>query len=324
MSINHQWRALFALLAVAVVSLGLAACGGDDDDSGSDGKVAAIESNPKNGDVTLTVGTKNFTEVYVLGEIYAQGLEAAGYDVKKQFNLGSETIALKALETGEISGYPEYTSTALQTFFDFKPQDVPTDAQPAYEEAKAQFEKDGLTAFPPAPYSSANALGTLKQTANKLGVEKISDLKGKSQNLTLAGPSECRERVDCLVGFENDYGLEFKKFIPIDPALRYQVLDKGEADLSILFTTDAQLFTDPDKYVLLADDKRVLTAGYPMFVTTEDVVKEAGPDLESTIVAVQESLDLRTIRELNARVDVDKEQPAAVAEEYLKAAGLVK
>jgi glycine betaine/choline ABC-type transport system substrate-binding protein len=323
MSINHRWRAILALLAVATVSLGLAACGGDDDSDGGT-EVAAIESNPDNGDVTITVGSKNFTEEYVLGEIYAQALEAAGYEVKKQLNLGSETIALKALETGDISAYPEYTSTALQTFFDFKPEDVPNDAQPAYEEAKAQFEKEGLTAFPPAPYSSANALGTLGSTANKLKVEKISDLKGKSQDLTLAGPSECRERVDCLVGFEDDYGLEFKKFIPIDPALRYQVLDKGEADLSILFTTDAQLFTDPDKYVLLADDKRVLTPGYPMFVTTEDVVAEAGPDLESTIVAVQGSLDLRTIRELNSRVDVDKEQPSAVARQYLQAAGYVK
>jgi glycine betaine/choline ABC-type transport system substrate-binding protein len=325
MSINHQWRALFALLAVAIVSLGLTACGGGDDDSDTTATGGGlIESNPDNGKVTLTVGSKNFTEEYVLGEIYAQALEAAGYKVKKQLNLGSETIALKALNTGDISGYPEYTSTALQTFFDFKPQDVPGDAQPAYEAAKAEFEKEGLTAFPPAPYSSANALGTLTSTAKKLDVTTISDLKGKSQDLALAGPSECRERVDCLVGFEDDYGLEFKSFTPIDPALRYQVLDKDEADLSILFTTDAQLFTDPDKYTLLADDKRVLTPGYPMFVTTQDVVKEAGPDFESTIVAVQQTLDLRTIRELNARVDVDKEQPSAVAEQYLKAAGYVK
>jgi osmoprotectant transport system substrate-binding protein len=314
------------VLAIAVVSFGVTACGGGGDSSssttsGSSG--ALIQPNPANGKVTLTVGSKNFTEEYVLGEIYAQALEAAGYKVKKQLNLGSETIALKALNTGNISGYPEYTSTALQSFFNVQPQDIPKTASGAYKEAKADLEKDGLTAFPPAPYSSANALGTLTTTAKKLGVKSISQLKGKSQDLTLAGPSECRQRVDCLLGFENDYGLQFKSFTPIDPALRYQVLDKGEADLSILFTTDAQLFTDPGKYTLLTDDKHVLTPGYPMFITSNAVVKEAGPDFEKTIVAVQKDLDIKTIRELNARVDVDKKQPSTVAHEYLQAAGFV-
>lgn len=325
MGINHRWRALFGVLAVSVVSVGVTACGGGGSSSSttSEGN-AAIQSNPDNGKVTLTVGSKNFTEEYVLGEIYAQALEAAGYKVKKQLNLGSETVALKALQTGNISGYPEYTSTALQTFFHVQPQDIPTSAQGAYNMAKADFEKEGLTAFSPAPYSSANALGTLTSTAKKLGVTTISDLKGKSQDLTLAGPSECRERVDCLVGFQQDYDLQFKSFTPIDPALRYQVLDKGDADLSILFTTDAQLFTDPDKYTLLKDDKHVLTPGYPMFVTSQKVVDEAGPDLENTIVEVQKDLDLKTIQELNARVDVDKQQPSAVAHQYLKAAGFVQ
>ena len=324
MSINQARRALFALLAAVVVAAGLAACGSSSSSPASGGGNAAIQSNPANGKVTLTVGSKNFTEEYILGEIYAQALQAAGYNVKKQLNLGSETVALKALQTGNISGYPEYTSTALQTFFHVQPQDIPTSAQGAYNMAKARFEKEGLTAFPPAPYSSANALGTLSSTAKKLGVTTISDLKGKSQNLTLAGPSECRQRIDCLVGFQKDYGLQFKSFSPIDPALRYQVLDKGDADLSILFTTDAQLFTDPNKYTLLTDDKHVLTPGYPMFVTTQKVVKEAGPDFEKTIVAVQKDLDLKTIRELNARVDVDKQQPSAVAHQYLKAAGFVQ
>jgi glycine betaine/choline ABC-type transport system substrate-binding protein len=319
MGMNHRWRALFGVLAVSVVSVGVTACGGGGSSSSSttSGGNAAIQSNPANGKVTLTVGSKNFTEEYVLGQIYAQALEAAGYNIKTQLNLGSETIALKALQTGNISGYPEYTSTALQSFFHVLPQDIPKSATGAYNEAKSDLEKEGLTAFPPAPYSSANALGTLTSEAKKLGVSTISDLKGKSQNLTLAGPSECRQRVDCLVGFEKDYGLQFKSFTPIDPALRYQVLDKGDAQLSILFTTDAQLFTDPEKYTLLTDDKHVLTPGYPMFITSQDVVKKAGPDFEKTIVAVQKDLDIKTIRELNARVDVDKQQPAAVAHQYL-------
>jgi osmoprotectant transport system substrate-binding protein len=326
MTINHRLRVSFVMLAVAALAVGVSACGGGDNNETSTTTAAqAIQSNPANGNVTLTVGSKNFTEEYILGEIYAQALEAAGYKVKKQLNLGSETIALKALKDGQISGYPEYTSTALESFFGAKPQDVPPDAQGAFEMAKADFEKEGLTSFPPAPYSSANAVGTLTSTAKKLGVTTISDLSGKSQNLSLYGSPQCRERIDCLLGLEQEYGLKFKSFTPVDIGLRYTVLDKGQADLSILFTSDAQLAgAGATKYTLLTDDKHVLTPGYPMFVTSQDVVKEAGPDLEKTITEVQQNLDLKTIRELNARVDIDKQQPSAVAHEYLKASGYVQ
>ena len=110
---------------------------------------------------------------------------------------------------------------------------------------------------------------------------------------------------------------------PVDIGLRYQVLDKGQADLSILFTSDAQL-ANTDKYTLLTDDKHVLTPGYPMWVTSKKVVQQAGPDYEKTINEVSKPLDLKTIRELNARVDIDKKPPAEVASEYLKEQGLVK
>ena len=324
MSINHRWRVVFALLATAIVALGVSACGGGGSSSSTTASGAQlIQSNPDNGKVTITVGSKNFTEEYILGEIDAQALEAAGYNVKKQLNLGSETIALKALKAGQISGYPEYTSTALESFFNVKPQDVPTDAQGAYQQAKADFEKEGLTAFPPAPYSSANAVGTLTSTADKLGIKTISDLKGKSQDLTLYGSPQCRERIDCLLGLQQDYGLQFKSFTPVDIGLRYTVLDKGQADLSILFTSDANLSVNKDKYVLLQDDKHVFPAGNLIFITTQDEVKKAGPDYAKTIEQVQTGLTLQVMQELNARVDIDKQEPAAVAKQYLQEAGYI-
>ena len=159
MSTKIRLRALFALLAVAVLSVGIAACG-DDDEPTSDGGGGLIESNPDNSGVQITVGSKNFAEQYILGEIYAQGLEAAGYDVSKDLNLGDETVALKALKAGEIDGYPEYTSTALTSFFDTNPEDVAADAQEAYEQSQADFENEGLVSYPPTPYNSANAVGT--------------------------------------------------------------------------------------------------------------------------------------------------------------------
>jgi len=136
-----------------------------------------------------------------------------------------------------------------------------------------------------------------------------------------AGCVECRERIDCLAGLEKYYGLQFGKFTPVDIGLRYEVLDKGDADLSILFTSDAQLFVDSDKYTLLEDDKGVLPAGNVIFISDQKVADEAGPDYQATIEKVQEGLTLEVMQELNARVDVDKEKPEDVAAEYLQEAG---
>jgi osmoprotectant transport system substrate-binding protein len=318
-------RSLLALLLSLVLVLGVAACGDDDDDSGGGGEGSgkAIVSNPDNKGVKLTIGSKNFTEQIVLGEIYAQALEAAGYDVGTQLNLGDENVALQALKSGEVSGYPEYTSTALTSFFKAAPEDVPGDPQQAYEDSKAEFEKEGLTAFPPTPFASANAVGTLKKTADELGLQNVSDLEGKSQDLTLYGSPECRQRVDCLVGLEDGYGLQFKKFTPVAIDLRYTVLDKGQADLSILFTTDAQLSADADKYVILEDDQQLFPAGNVIFVTDQKVVSEAGPDYEKTITQVQSGLTEKVMQELDARVDIDRQEPSEVARQYLQGAGYI-
>jgi len=277
---NSRVRAAWALIAALVLALGVAACGGGDDnnDTGTSGGNSAnlIKSNPDNNGIQLTVGSKNFTEEYILGNIYAQALKAAGYDVKTNLNLGSEVIAYKALQDGEISGYPEYTSTLLQSIFGAKT--VPADAQQAYDQAKAQLEPKGETAFAPTPFADANALGMLKSKADELGVTKISDLQGKSQDLNLYGSPECRQRADCLVGLQDVYGLQFASFNPVDIGLRYTVLDKGQADASIVFTSDAQLSSNPDKYVLLQDDKGIFPSGNVIWVTDQSTVQKAGPD----------------------------------------------
>ncbi len=325
---SNRLRALIATLLTLALGLGIAACGSSDDNgssstaAGSSGK--QIVSNSKNGKVTLTIGSKNFTEQIVLGEIYSQALEAAGYKVDKKLDLGSETVALAALKKGQISGYPEYASTALTSFFGKQPEQVPADPQQAYQDANAEFQKEGLEAFPPTPFASANAVGLLKSTADKLGLKDISDLKGKSQDLTLYGSPECRQRIDCLLGLQQNYGLQFKKFTPVDIGLRYTVLDKKQADLSILFTTDAQLAAAKDKYVILNDDKKAFPAGNVIFVTDQKVAKEAGPDYEKTITEVQKGLSIPVMQELDARVDIDKQQASDVAAAYLKESGYTK
>jgi osmoprotectant transport system substrate-binding protein len=320
---------LLAALAALALTLGIAACGGGSDSTSSEtneeggGSATAIKSNPANGKVSLTIGSKNFPEQEILGEIYAQALTAAGYKVKSALNLGSETVALKAVKTGQISGYPEYASTALTSFFGLEPEEVPSDATEAWEKANEEFEKEGLQAFEPTPFASANAVGTTTATAKKYGLKTVSDLEGVSEKLSLYGSPECRQRIDCLAGLEKLYGLKFKSFTPVDIGLRYTVLEKGQADLSILFTTDPQLSAEKDKFVILEDDKHVFPAGNVIFVTKKSVAEEAGPDYEKTILQVQEGLDLKVVQELDARVELEKETPKAAAKAYLESAGYI-
>jgi len=333
--IDHtKLRVALAALAALALALGIAACGGSDSSSEatsaestggeSEASGGAIVANPENGKVSLTIGSKNFPEQEILGEIYTQALAAAGYKAKSDLSLGSETVAHKAVKSGAVSGYPEYASTALTSFFGLEPEEVPTNANEAWEKANEEFEKEGLVAFEPTPFESANAVGLLKTTAEKYELETVSDLEGVSEKLSLYGSPECRQRIDCLAGLEKLYGLKFKSFHPVDISLRYTVLEKGQADLSILFTTDPQLSAESDKFVILEDDKHVFPAGNVIFVTTPKVVEKAGPDYEKTILQVQEGLTLEVMQELDARVEIEKETPKAAAAAYLESAGYVE
>ena len=324
-TMTNGGRAAVAIVLALILSLAFAACGSSDDETtasgGEEGGGGAIVSNPENEGVSLTIGSKNFPEQEILGEIYAQALGAAGYKAKSDLNLGSETVALKTLKAGQISGYPEYASTALTSFFGLEPEEVPADATEAWEKANEEFEKEDLIAFEPTPFASANAVGTTKAKAEDLGLETISDLEGVSEELSLYGSPECRQRIDCLAGLEKLYGLKFKEFKPVDIGLRYTVLENNQADLSILFTTDPQLSGEDPKFVILEDDKEVFPAGNVIFVTKKSVSEEAGPDYEKTILQVQEGLTLEVMQELDARVELEKETPKQVAGEYLEEEG---
>src|SRR4051812_42940428 len=234
-----------AVFAVLITALVLSACGSSDDNkttSGSgagtsdSGSATAIKANSANNAKTVTIGSKNFTEEFILGQIYAQALKAAGYNVKTQLNLGSEQIAYRAVKSGQVDAYPEYTGTALTSFFKLKATDVPHNDQKAYELAKTNFAKQGVTALPPTPFTDSNGVGMLKTKADQLGIKTISDLKPKAPQLNFSGTPECPQRPDCLLGLKQVYGLQFKKVIPVDPMLRYSVLQNKKADVSIVFT----------------------------------------------------------------------------------------
>src|SRR4051794_22952482 len=320
-------------LVVIAASLALAACGSSNDDkttsssSSSGSKTTAsnsgaITSNSANSSKTVTIGSKNFTEEFILGQIYAQALKAAGYNVKTQLNLGSEQIAFKAVKSGQVDAYPEYTGTALTSFFKRKATDVPHDEQEAYQEAKAEFAKEGLAALPPTPFTDSNGVGMLKSKADSLGIKTISDLKGKDSSLSFSGTPECPQRPDCLLGLKEVYGLKFKKVTAVDPGLRHKVLDSGKTDVSIVFTTDGQIAQG--KEALLEDDKHLFPPYNVTLVFKDAALKKLGPDAQKTVVLVQKGLTTEAMQELNSRVDIDKQTPAAVAKAYLTESGYIK
>jgi glycine betaine/choline ABC-type transport system substrate-binding protein len=333
-------RTLFTVLAVIALGLVAAACGSDDSSSSDTttpattstqaagaGSIPASEKaankiKPVQGasGVSLKVGSKNFTEQFILGEIYAQALQAAGYKVKKDLNLGSELIAYKALRQGAVDAYPEYTGTSLTSFFKVKIADVPKDPGKAYQDARADYAKVGITALPTTPFENTYRMAVTKKKAAELGdPTKISDLEGKSQNMVVNGFPECRQRIDCLLGVERGYGLKFKRFLPGEN--KFQILDNGDADIAFVFTTDGPLSSG--KYVILDDDKSIFPPYNISFTVRAPAAKKLGPDGQKVITDVQRYMTEPIMQELNARVDIDKEEPAAVAADYLKNFGFV-
>jgi osmoprotectant transport system substrate-binding protein len=323
---RHRWLMLLLLI---VSALAFAACGDDDDDDGGGGGAAtqegggaAIQRDEANAGTTITIGSKNFPEQIILGEIYVQGLEAAGFTVEKQLNLGDEKTALAALEGGEIDAYPEYTGTALLSFFGVKSDELPDDPMEAYEQARQGFAEKNLTALEPTPFTNSNEVAVTQETAEENDLQQISDLARVDDQFTMYGSPECRQRLDCLLGLQEVYGLEFERFVPVDLALRHDVLTRGQADVSIVFTTDPEI--EREGFVLLEDDKGIFPPYNSTLVVRNEVAEKAGPALEEVVRQVNQGLNDAAMSELNARVTIDKETPAQVAGDYLSEEGLVQ
>ena len=140
--------------------------------------------------------------------------------------------------------------------------------------------------------------------------------------MTVSGPPECQQRTDCLLGLEQTYGLKFKKFLSIDLAKRHEVIKNGQTDVGEVFTTDGQI--KADNLVLLADDKQLFPPYNATLLAKTSVADAAGPDFTKTVDLVTAGLTLPVMQELNSRVDLDKETPAAVATQYLKEAGYLQ
>jgi osmoprotectant transport system substrate-binding protein len=309
------------LLAVALAAT-LAACGSSSKSSSSSTSAGSTSTasgggKPGAGKPPIVIGDKNFTEEYILGDLYKQALEAQGFKVTLKGNIGSSEIIWKAATSGQIQMYPEYTGTYLTAICnDNKP---PTSAQQTLTLAKACAEKHGFTMLEQTPFYDSDALAATKAFATKNGLHTIADLKKLGHSVKLGGAPEFATRFTGLVGLKQAYGIN-PTFKPLAIGITYKAIDTGQVDVFDAFTTDAQLTSG--KYVLLADPKRVFGFQNVAPIVKQSVLAAEGPAFAQTINKVSALLTLPAIRSMNAAVALDQQSPAAVAHKFLAANGL--
>lgn len=266
----------------------------------------------------VKIGSKNFTEQFVVAEIYAQALEKAGVEVERRLNLGATLVAHTALTNGEIDLYPEYTGTALAAV---AKGDLSGSADKIYGEVKDYYEKNlKLTLLEPTQINNGYAIITLPETAEKYKLKTLTDLGPVSKDLTFGAEAGFGERKDGLPGLKQTYGIEFKEFkIFAKLGIRYSALTAKDLDVSYGFATDWQI--SENKLVVLADDKNLFPPYYLVPVVRQDMLAK-NPKIAEVLNKISPLLNNENMRELNAKVDRDKEEPADVAEEFLKAQGI--
>lgn len=269
---------------------------------------------------TVKVGSKNFTEQYVLAEIYAAALENAGLKVERRINLGGTLIAHQAMVSGEIDLYPEYTGTALVAVLKGK---VQSDPQAVYDEVKGFYEKNfGLTWLKPDAVNNGYAILVRPDTAKTYGLATLSDLGKAADKLVIGAGPEFQDRADGLPGLKATYGATFKEFRQFAKlGLRYDALAAKQIDVANGFSTDWQIADE--KLVPLDDDKHLFP---PYFVApvVRQAALAANPKIAPTLDALTALLDNETMRRLNARVEKEREEPKTVARDFLKERGILK
>jgi osmoprotectant transport system substrate-binding protein len=306
-------RRAFALALVAVLAVAGAGCGSSNKSKTS--STAAPSGQPGAGKPAVTLGSKNFPEEVLLGELYGQALRAKGYKVTIKGNIGATEVVDKALTSGKIDGYPEFTGIGLTAVAgDTK---TPSSAEDAYSKLKAFEEKRGFTLLDKTPFVDTNTIIVKPDYAAGHQLKTIADFKNlKAGSVKLAGPPEFATRAEGLPGLKKAYGVTFK-FKPLAIGLQYKALDNGDVQTATVFTTDGQL--QGNKYTQLTDPKNVFGFQNVAPVVSKKVVSAEGPAFAQTLNAVSALLSTEAMRRMNAAVVLDKQDPSAVASSFLKA-----
>jgi osmoprotectant transport system substrate-binding protein len=313
---------LFTILAV-VAMLVVVGCGGDDSDSGGGGGGTGTSSNssdqPGAGKPAVTIGTKDFTEEFVLGQLYRQALEAKGYKVNYKENIGATEIIDKALTSKQIDAYPEYTGVSQSVVF--KKDALSKSAEDTAAQVKQLYDQRNEAVSDPTPFQDTDAIATTKEFAEKNNLKSVADLKDIPP-FTLGARPEFKNRFNGLKGMAQVYGVKDNvKFKQLALGLQYPSLDKGDVDTANVFSTDAQLASG--KYTVLEDPKGVFGFQNVYFVINKDKLEAlGGQQFMDVINSVNKLLTPEAMTSMNAAVDLDKKKPADVAKAFLDANNL--
>jgi osmoprotectant transport system substrate-binding protein len=299
-------------LAVAIAALALvAACGDSGDETGG--------SQPQGLDLNLTLGTKNFAEQFVLGELYKQALGARGYKVTLRRDIGATEVIDGVLERGEIDAYPEYLGVAATVL---ARQDVAgKDAQDTYKIARDFYASRGQAISDQTRFENVDAIAATVFYAQRHGLSSVADLR-KLKRFTLGARAEFADRVQGLQGMQSVYGLTNATMHPLAIGTQYGALDKGDVDVANVFTTDGQLASG--EYKVLADPKRLFGYQHVALVIDRAKLKRLGGDRFMDVVdRLNARLTTPALIEMNRAVTVEGLEPAAVAQRFLAENGLV-
>lgn len=261
---------------------------------------------------TIRVGSKDFTEGLIVGEIYALALEDAGFQVERSMNIAGSLIHT-ALTDNEIDLYPEYTGTALLSVLKL---DMNSDPQVVYDTVKKAYEEQfSLTWLDSTQVNDTNGLAIRTEAAEEYGIRTISDLQAKADQIRLCSQGEFEYREDGIPGLAKLYGdFDFASVKVYDSGLKYQILENGEADVCPAYSTDAAL-ADTEKFLFLEDDLHFWPPYYLAPVVRSEVL-EKNPRLAEVLNAVSARLDTETMIGLNAQVDLEKREYEEVAAEF--------
>lgn len=295
---------LLPLLAILTAGI-LIACAGNGTNSSAD--------------APIRVGSKDFTEQFIIGEMYALALEKAGFQVERKLNLGGTPVAQAALESGEIDLYPEYTGTGLLTVLKLP---TATDQQAVYDQvAQGYKEQFDLVWLEPAPMNNTQALAMTQAGSQEYGVKTISDLARQASQLVMIGPPEFEAREDGLPGIKAKYGdFQLEDYKAVDAGLKYKGLIDGEADVAVAFGTDGEI--SAYDLVVLEDDQQLFPP-YQVAPVVRQATLDAKPEIADTLNQLAPLLTTETMQRLNNEVSSNQREPAEVAREFLTQAGIL-
>lgn len=309
---------LVLLAALAALLLVFAGCGDDEEEPGASSGAAETtpaSGMPGEGKPPVTIGTKDFTEEIVLGNLYGQALEAKGYTVDLKPNIGPTEIIDKALTSSEIDAYPEYTGVTVSVLAGN--DELTGSPEKTVELAKAFYDERGQATSDATPFQDTDAIGVKKEFAEANSLTTVEDLK-TLDSFTLGARPEFKSRFNGLKGMEEVYGITNAKFKQLAIGLQYTALEKGDVDAANLFSTDAQLASG--KYQLLEDPKGVFGYQNVLFVINEPKLEELGGQTFMDVInSVNGLLTGDAMQSMNAAVDLDKKDPAEVAKAFLEA-----